>query len=188
MKKGFSFNLLPPKSKESIKQEEEKFSTLFYSLVLLFAGVFVWIIVVFANFLFVQASYKKSVERNTKLDQQISSYLLYVIENGELVTKTNMLEGVVLKHTDPSLVFEIIDTQIKQTVPNAVISRYGRSQTGNYQVTAQVNSLEQVFSLIKAFSVNSKVNDVTLVGLSKSDNENYSFVLDLDIIQVDDEQ
>ncbi len=178
MKEIFSFNLLPHQKGE--KKEEKKFSSLIYSLILLLVGVFVWIFITIANYVFVYPSYKNKLQDNLDLKNKMKSYSVYVASNGELVTKTNILDEVILEHTDPSLVFGVIDNQIKMTVPSALILRYGRSSTGNYQVTAKVDDVYSIFKLIKAFSINEKVNDASLITLNKAD-DGYIFILDLNL-------
>ena len=179
----FSFNLLPAKDKKEVEKEEKKFSSLFYSIVLLLFAVFVWVAVLVVDLVFVNSKYKQRISENTQLDKEISSYWLYSAKNGELVTKTNMLSSVILKHKDPSLVFDTIDGQIKQSVPDATILRYGRSQTGNYQVTAEISDIFKVIKLVKDFNSNPNVQDASLLSLSKLDNGSYLFILDLEILE-----
>lgn len=179
---SFSFNLLPPKSKELIAKEDKRSSTLFYSSVLLFSITVVWALISLLNAWLKSAEVKKFQDINNTKDTEITSYNQYASDNYELYNKSNVLGSVVLRNTDPDLVFDLINNRIKESTPSVAIIKYGRNATGNYQVTGQTNDIDNVAKLIKDFKTETNVKDVSLISLHQNDAE-YEFVLDLAIIE-----
>lgn len=176
----FRFNLLPPKSKDIIEKEDKRSSALLYSAVLLFSIALVWVLISSAN------AYLKSVQvrnwqnTNNSKDTEISTYNQYAYENYELYQKANVLSSVVLKNTDPDLVFTLINNRVRASAPNAAITRYGREASGNYQITGQTNNVNDIAKLLKDFKSEANVTDVSLISM-QNENGNYQFIIDLAI-------
>ncbi len=178
--KGFSFSLLPNKSKQEIKKETKRSNGLFYASILLFAIALLWLLIRGVDLIYVKNTKSKWQETSNSRSKEIATYSQYKIQNGELVTKTNILSEVVIKHLDPELVFGIIDKKIKESTPNVTIISYGRNPTGSFQVTGVTNNVNDVSKLLKNFYSEDGVEDVNLIRVVKTDNT-YKFILDLKI-------
>ena len=184
-KSVFSFNLLPPKSVAQVAKEENRSNSLLYASILLFGITFSWLSIRLVDSAFVKRSVDNWNETKQAKELEIQTYNTYKSANGQLVLKTRSLGPVVEKHTDPDLVFEFIDSLIKQTTPNAEILSYGRNSTGTFQVRGITNSLADVSSLIVAFNAEDQVEDARLNSTQKdTDSGYYDFVLDLDLINL----
>jgi hypothetical protein len=182
-KKAFKFNLLPPKSKDIIAKEDQRSSTLLYSSILLFSIALVWVVINLINAGLKSIEVKKWEDINSDKETEIATYNQYVYQNYELYQKANVLSSVVLKNTDPDLVFGLINEKISGSTPNAVITKYGRNATGNYQITGQTGDLDDVAKLLKDFKAETNVTDVSLLSMQYI-NGKYQFVLDLSIKEV----
>ncbi|MBN1331620.1 hypothetical protein JW978_01905 [Candidatus Dojkabacteria bacterium] len=181
-KSNFSFNLLPPKSKEVIAREENRSNSLLYAAFLLFGITLIWLSVRLIDSAFLKRSLDIWNETRQQKEIEIDSYNTYKSANGELVMKTRSLAPVVEKHTDPDLVFDFIDSLIKQTTPNVDIVSYGRTSEGTFQFEGLTSSTEDVASLILEFNQQDQVEDARLNRIREdSDTNKYSFIIDLDL-------
>lgn len=177
---SFKFNLLPPKSKEIIAKEDKRSVTLLYSSALLFSIVIAWMILAVVNAWLKSAQINKWQKINNDKATEMTLYNQYAYENYELYQKANVLSSVVLKNTDPDLVFNLINNRIKQSAPNATITKYGRNSTGNYQISGQTKNIDDIAKLLKDFKEEQNVNDVSLLSMNK-DGSTYQFIIDLAI-------
>jgi hypothetical protein len=174
----FKFNLLPPKSKDIIAQEDKRSYTLLYSTSILFSIAVIWVLLSSMNAWVKSVQVKNWQNTDVKKDTEINSYNQYVYENYELYQKANILSTVVSKNSDPDLVFDLIDTRIKASAPNISIMKYGRTASGNYQITGKTNNVNDISKLLKDFKADESVNDVSLLSMQNVSGS-YEFVLDL---------
>jgi len=179
-KKKFEFNLLPPKSKILIKREDKRSYGLFYAAFLLFLIALVWVLISLWNFWLTSREVRKWENTDQEREEEIFSYNNVAQDNHELFQKANVLSAVVLKHTDPDLVFKLIDERIRLSTPRVDIVKYGRNTSGSYQITGTTLNSEDVTKLLKDFDEEENVEDVNLI-IMRHENEAIEFILDLEI-------
>lgn len=179
----FVFNLLSKKKGvKQIEKEEKRTSGLLYAAFFLFVGVILWVAVSGFNLVVVRSSLADWEQAEINKNAEVASFTSYKVKNGELVTKTGMLSEVVLKHTDPELVFDIIESRIIETAPNVEVLSYGREPSGHFQVTCSTTQTVDIPRLLKAFPTDENVEDVSLTYMQKDEDGSYEFMLDLEII------
>ncbi|MBD3280764.1 hypothetical protein GF389_04545 [Candidatus Dojkabacteria bacterium] len=183
----FSFNLLPPKSEKQKAKEEKRSNSLLYASLLLFGITFAWLGIRLVDSALISRSLESWKQTEIDKENEIQSYNTYKSANGQLVLKTRSLAPVVDKHTDPDLVFEFIDSLIKETSPNVQIDSYGRSSEGNFQVAGVSNTTEEVTQIVTAFNAEEQVLDAMLNSIDRSSSDGYySFIIDLDLVSLSD--
>ncbi len=180
MSKTFRFSLLPKKTKQDIEKEETRSTGLLYSAVLVFFTVLVWVAIALLNIFIVEGNLKKWENSKSSNQAKIESYRIYRAENGELVTKTQILSDVVAKHLDPRVVFDLIDKRIKENTPNVEIVKYGRTSDGSFQVTGVTVDYNDVNKLVKAFGEEEEIDDVQLSSILFIEDQ-YRFTINLKI-------
>lgn len=175
----FIFNLLPKKTKEEVEREDVRSTGLLYATILLFFTVLVWVGINAIDVFLLGDNVNKWELISSQKDAVISSYQGDRVRNGELVVKTQILSEVVDKHVDPSLVFDIIDEQIKTSTPTVVVDKYGRASDGSFQVSGVAESDEDVSKLIKDFSQRESIENVALLSIASSEGGKYQFTISL---------
>jgi len=118
---------------------------------------------------------------NRDEDAQIVSYQSEAEDNYELYVKSQGLSGVVTKHTDPDLVFNLIDLRIKESTPGVNIVAYSRNSSGHYQITGTTKKQQDVATLINDFLDDENIKDITLLSLKASTEGNSEFILDIEL-------
>lgn len=182
---GFEFNLLPPKPKALIQKEDERSYSQLYAAFLIFFIVCAWLGLGLLNSWVDKNGVQKWKDRIADKNAQIDSYQSYAEDNYELFLKSKSLSEVVEKHSDPDFVFNTIDKTISQSTPKVEIVKYARNSDGSYQVTGVTNNSDDVSALLNDFFEDASISDVNLISMKENNQNQYEFILELDINAVE---
>lgn len=171
-KKIFSFNLIPPKSKEEIETLVERDRSMFYSFLLIFFSIFIYFILTLLN-TFILSPRIESLESNIeKQKSQVITYNSTRSLNGEVFSKSQALA--------PVLALDIGSVELLETseefildVPSAQIVSYGREFSGEFILSIIVDDYDSVALLIENAKKQENIDNVFLRQASVSIDKTY---------------
>jgi len=165
--KLFKFNLIPPKSKEEIKQLEERDNTVLYSFLLIFFGAFVFFVLNLLNIALVEPSLQTTKTNIANLNTSISGYNSIKAKNGELFIKSRALDPLLtkdIKLTDLIAIAENIDTTFGGA---ANVTSYKRESTGEFFLNLNISDFSKVSQIVDLLKNTKNVKNIFIrrVGL-----------------------
>lgn len=171
-KKFFSFNLIPPKSKEEIETLVERDRSMFYSFLLIFFSIFIYFILTLLN-TFILSPRIESLESNIeKQKSQVITYNSTRSLNGEVFSKSQALA--------PVLALDIGSVELLETseefildVSSAQIVSYGREFSGEFILSIIVDDYDSVALLIENAKKQENIDNVFLRQASVSIDKTY---------------
>jgi len=143
----FSFNLIPPKTKEELVVLEERDNSILYSFLLVFFSMFIYFVL---NMIQTFVVGQRIEETNTKIFQQESSFTAYdEIKRikGELITKGQLLEPVLERDIKLTQLLDL-GKQITQDNPTVSIITYSRESTGEFVLTFDLPDIPTASDLV----------------------------------------
>jgi hypothetical protein len=161
--KSYGFNLLPQKSKAIIRKEEKRDNFSVSTAVLPLTSVFIWLVLVLVNNLYIEAS-KRTWENSINLKKQLITGELapILIKNGEMVAKTNILAEVIKKDIQPEQLFVLIDQIYQKQDPTFKILGYARNSTGSFSVEFSAISYNRLAEIARRFGTYNYIENVSL--------------------------
>lgn len=186
VKELFAFNLLPPKSKEEVKEEIKRKKTFAYSLTAPVLCIAISLILVLLNAIAAEptrASWDDAVQKVRKemADPNNGLGLLKII-NGELKLKTDFIAEPVQKNVNFDEIFKITETIFQNTSSQSIPTSYGREDDGRFIVNAVSKSEGGPAEILKKFQSDPKIRDPRLSLVSKlDDTSDYGFTISFEI-------
>lgn len=171
-KKLFTFNLIPPKSKEEVDTLVERDRSTFYSFLLIFFSVFIYFVLTLLN-TFVLAPRIATLEGNIqKQKEQVATYNSVRQLNGEVYTKSQALAPVLALDIGSVELLEISE-KFLVNIDNAQIVSYGREFSGEYILSIIVNDYDSVSTLLTNAKSQENVKNVFLRQASLSGDKTF---------------
>lgn len=176
-KRIFKFNLIPPKTKEEIKELEERDNTVLYSFLLIFFGAFVFFALNFLDIILVQPSLQASKNSIATLNTQISSYDDIKKTNGELYTKSRALDPLLEKDIKLSDLVAIADNINNTFVNSANVVSYKRESSGQFSLTLDISNFSKVSEIVSLLSKTDNVKNIFIRSVGKESIESSIMVM-----------
>lgn len=181
--KIFKFNLIPPKSKEEIKELVERDNTVLYSFLLIFFAAFVFFVLNLLDIILVQPSLQTTKTNIAGLNNQISSYSAIKATNGELFIKSQALDPLLekdIKLTDLIAIADNIDSTFAGSV-NVV--NYKREVNGEFFLTLNISDFTKVAEIFNLLSNTQNVKGIFIrrVGVDAADSAIMSLAISFQI-------
>lgn len=161
--KTYGFNLLPQKSRALVRKEDKRDNYSVAIAILPLTSVIVWLSLILINVYIVDAS-KLKLEAQVKQKQNYITTDLsdILVANGEMVTKTNALAGVIQKDVQPEQLFVLIDKIYSNQDPTFNITGYSRNTDGTFSVTLSAISYTRLAEVVRRFEVDDSITEVKL--------------------------
>jgi len=150
------------KTQEELKDKRENQRDS-YNLAVAFLpllGVLVWLGIILINALVVEQSrltWQNSI--NTQERLIVQEYSNTLLTNGELVTKTNQLAGVIDKDIQPEEVFILVE-ELFPLDPEFNVVGFGRESNGSFNVSVAAPTYIKFSKIARRFNLYEKVQDV----------------------------
>lgn len=178
----FKFNLLPKKSREEEIITEERDVSIIYSTLLVFGAVFIYLILNIVQLLFVQSRLDNVNTDISASDNTISEYFSIRRINGELVSKSRLLQEPLEEDIKISNFLRLANTLIGVY---GEISNYDRESTGTFVITAKFNNTISIESAIVTAKESTEVENVFLRSIATQQDGSYIGKIAFDIIKED---
>ena len=156
---AFSFNLVPPKTKEELSVIEERDNSILYSFLLVFFSMFIFFVL---NMIQTFVINQRIEQGNSQILQQESSFSAYdeiKRVKGELITKSELLEPVLKKDIKLTEVLDLA-AQIAIDNPTVKVTTYSRESTGEFVLTFSMPDIQTVSNLVDYLSQNKQLQNV----------------------------
>jgi len=156
---AFSFNLVPPKTKEELSVIEERDNSILYSFLLVFFSMFIFFVL---NMIQTFVINQRIEQGNSQILQQESSFSAYdeiKRVKGELITKSELLELVLKKDIKLTEVLDLA-AQIAIDNPTVKVTTYSRESTGEFVLTFSMPDIQTVSNLVDYLSQNKQLQNV----------------------------
>lgn len=180
VEKIFDFNLLPQKSKKVVKEERKRDESTFYSVILLFSGIIIYLLLTLLDLILVQSRINTFEQTIAEYDQAIASYSDVRAKNGELFLKGERLSPV-LENDIRLDTFLVIADQITGGID---IENYAREDSGAFIITFFVDSYPQALNIYDSASEQDGVEKPFIREISMNPNreDQLEVVLEFNII------
>ncbi|MEP7103468.1 MAG: hypothetical protein ABI721_02035 [Candidatus Dojkabacteria bacterium] len=169
--KIFKFNLIPPKTKEEIKQLEERDNTILYSVLLIFFGAFVYFALTMLDVVLVQPSLANTKTVIGTLNSQISTYNEIKQKNGELFIKSRALDPLLAKDIKLTDLIDIADKIESTYNGNVNVVTYKREITGEFVLTLTISDFSKISDLYQLLLATPNVKDIFVRSISIDSND-----------------
>lgn len=160
----FAFNLLPKQSEEEIKVYEERDDTTLYALVLVFSGVFIFLILFLIKKVAVDVRATSIENRIEETQEVINTYNDVIATHGEIFQKSNLLEEPLTKDIALSRLLEI-STLLTQD--EGRIIAYGKKITGGFSLTFEVAEYQNAINILGRASGITELREPYITTLSE---------------------
>lgn len=173
---AFSFNLVPPKSKEEIVQLEERDNSILYSFLLVFFAMLIFFILSLVQTFVIDQRIKQN---NTRIQEQEASFQAFDEirrVNGELITKGELLEPVLERDIKLTELLDLGNNLVIDN-PGVVITTYSRESTGEFVLNMTVPSYEQTSDLLTYLNELESVENVFIRSINLTNLNDYSTII-----------
>lgn len=161
-----NFNLIPKEiytSREKKRQGKDK--TVFYSAIFPFLGIVVWLIFLLLR-LNVTTDIRNVKSETLQVQNEIKKYDVEKLTNAELVLKTKLLKEIVKNDVNPEDFFRIVQDTVTNSGRQIKILEYGKSNTGEFTITAEAASIENITDIIRIFREHERLDNVSVSTVS----------------------
>ncbi|MCA9380767.1 hypothetical protein KC678_00690, partial [Candidatus Dojkabacteria bacterium] len=177
----YAFNLLPKQSEAEIRILEERDDTILYAFVLVFAGIFIFLILNLIRSVAVKARADYVQGQIDKVQEQIDTYDAVIATHGEIFQKSNLLIEPLTKDIALSRLLEISSLM---TEDEGKIVSYGKLLTGGYTLTVEVNEYDNALHILGRAKSIDEVSRPYLTNLAVDPtNEKIKATITFNIIQ-----
>lgn len=176
----FKFNLLPKKTKEELEVYEERDVSIIYSFLLVFGAVFVFLVLNIVQLIFIQTNLNSLQNDINNADSQIADFFSIRRVNGELVSKSRLLQDPLSEDIKINTFLNYADDLIGQY---GIISNYDREPSGTFVLTATFNTIVSVQNALIAANESEDVENVFLRTVVTNDQGIYIGRIAFDVVQ-----
>jgi hypothetical protein len=178
----FKFNLLPKKTKEELEIYEERDVSIIYSFLLVFGAVFVFLVLNIVQLIFIQTNLNRLDSDIANADSQIADFFSIKRVNGELISKSRLLQEPLSEDIKINTFLSYADGLIGQY---GSISNYDREPSGTFVLTATFSSVVSIQNALIAANESEDVENVFLRTIVTNDQGNYIGRIAFDVVQDD---
>ncbi len=155
----FSFNLVPPKTKEELVVLEERDNSILYSFLLVFFSMFIYFVLTLIQTFIINQRIDQGTNQIVQQESSFSAYDEIKRIKGELITKGELLEPVLKKDIKLTEVLDLAN-QITVDNPTVHVTTYSRESTGEFVLTFSVPDIPTASTLVEYLNKNEELQSV----------------------------
>ena len=141
----FEFNLLQDKSRKELQQEEKRDESIFYTVVLLFSGVIIFLLLHLLDLLLVESRIVEANNTIADFEQAIEAKDDVRAKNGELFVKSERLAPVLEEDIKLIDFLQIADNIVGGDIE---IISYVRDQNGSFNIDFYVSNHSEALDVL----------------------------------------
>jgi len=172
----FQFNLLPKKTEKEVKVIKDRDESVVYSLILIFAAIFIYLLLNLIQMIFIDSKINQIKENITQVSSDINLFQEVRKFNGETFIKSILLKSPVNKDVKAAQLIEISDSSIET---KGLIIGYKRLETGEFGVIVEVSDLNNVAPILDSLETKDEIEKIVINSIVKDPFSENTFILDI---------
>lgn len=175
----FQFNLIAPKTKEEVVLLVERDNTIFYSVLLIIFGMFLFFALSVIKSVFVDPALAVVNKNIETVGNQINGLTPIRQDNGELYIKSRALEPILDKDVEVTKVLEL-EAKLRAEFPNLIdVSDYSRRQDGAFAISFFINDATRLKDILSYLGEQPDVNNIFIDSIAWENGQRADALVDI---------